>query len=94
LKVKEFRDAEFRVLDAREGKGKMTGGVIWICENDVTKDTFECTMKVTMAERQRMFRNKEDYIDKLLTVRFFDRTDDKLPRFPVGIVFRDAKDLP
>jgi len=94
LKVKEFRDAEFRVLKARDGKGKMAGCVIWICHNDVTKDTFECTMKVTMAERQRMFNNKEDYIGRLLTVRFFDRTDGALPRFPVGIVFRDAIDLP
>jgi len=94
LKVKEFQDAEFRVLDAREGKGKMKGGVIWVCRNDVSEDTFECTMKITMAERQRMFRNKEDYIGRLLTVRFFDRTDDKMPRFPVGIVFRDTRDLP
>lgn len=94
LKVKEFRDGEFRVLSAREGRGKMEGGVIWVCQNDVNDKTFECTMKIPLAERQRMFANKEDFIGKLLTVRYFDRTDDLKPRFPVGIVFRDKADLP
>ena len=94
LKVKEFQDAEFRVLDARDGKGKMEGGVIWICKNDVSKETFECTMKTTIAERQRMFEERDQYIGKMLTCRFFDFTDDGIPRFPVGIVFRDSRDLP
>ena len=29
------------------------------------------------------------YIGKKLTVRFQELTDDKVPRFPVGITFRD-----
>jgi len=91
LKVKEFQDAEFRVLSARDGKGKMEGGVIWTCQ--AGGNTFECTMKVTMEERQRMYASRAKYIGKDLTVRFFDRTDDGIPRFPVGIVFRDEKDL-
>lgn len=94
LKVKEFQDGEFKVVGAREGRGKMEGGIIWICESEFDKLTFECTMKVSMAERQRFFLERNKYIGKPLTVRFFDRTDDGLPRFPVGIVFRDANDLP
>lgn len=92
LKVKEFQDAEFRVLSARDGKGKMEGGVIWTCVVN-GHNTFECTMKVTMEERPRMYKNRDKYIGRDLTVRFFDRTDDGIPRFPVGIVFRDEKDL-
>lgn len=91
LKVKEFHDAEFLVVGAREGKGKMEGGVIWTCQ--AGSNTFECTMKVTMEERQRMYTNRAKYMKKLLTVRYFDFTDDGIPRFPVGIVFRDEKDL-
>ena len=93
LKVKEFQDAEFKVVSARDGKGKMAGGVIWTCKNDLTDGFFECTMKVTMDERKRFFRESKKYLGKLLTIRFFDRTDDSLPRFPVGIVFRDARDM-
>lgn len=91
LKVKEFKDAEFVVTGAREGRGKMEGCVIWTC--DSPGGTFECTMKVTMDERRQMYTDRKKYIGKKLTVRFFDLTDDKIPRFPVGIVFRDEKDL-
>jgi len=94
LKVKQFQDSEFRVIDARDGKGKMSGCVVWTCSNDSTSDTFECTMKVPMAERRRMYEERDKYIGQLLTVRFFDRTEDDKPRFPVGIVFRDEIDLP
>jgi DNA ligase-1 len=93
LKVKEFQDAEFKVIGAKEGRGKMEGGIIWICQNDTNDETFDCTMKVTMDERRRMFAQNKKFIGKKLTVRFFDRTDDGVPRFPVGIVFRANEDL-
>lgn len=91
LKVKEFQDAEFLVIDAREGKGKMENAVIWLCQ--VGNLTFECTMKTTMDERRRFYAERKKYIGRLLTCRFFDYTDDGIPRFPVGIVFRAIEDL-
>lgn len=93
LKVKEFQDAEFYVVEANEGKGKMAGCVIWTCMNNTNKLAFSCTMKTTMEERRRMYEERDKYIGEVLTVRFFDRTDDGLPRFPVGIVFRASEDL-
>lgn len=93
LKVKEFQDAEFSVIGAKQGRGKMEGGIIWVCQNDLNQETFDCTMKVTMDERRRMYADREKYIGEKLTVRFFDRTDDAVPRFPVGIVFRANEDL-
>jgi DNA ligase-1 len=94
LKVKSFQDGEFEVIGAEQGVGKMSGCVIFVCKNDLTKGEFRVTMKVPMAVRKAMWENKGRYIGQVLTVRFFDRTEDKIPRFPVGIVFRDAKDLP
>lgn len=91
LKVKEFQDAEFTVIGAREGRGKMKGGIVWKCKSGSLE--FECTMKKTMEERQQMYRDRNQFIGEKLTVRFFDRTDDGLPRFPVGIVFRANEDL-
>jgi ATP-dependent DNA ligase len=93
LKVKRFQDEEFVVVDAKDGEGKMEGCVIWICKNDLTDETFECSMKATMDERRRMYAQRDSYFGKKLTVRFFDRTDAQKPRFPVGVVFRDTKDL-
>lgn len=94
LKVKKFQDAEFTVVAARGGRGKMEGCVVWVCRNDVTDGTFECSMKATMEERRQFYLDRDEYIGKPLTIRFFDRTDDQIPRFPVGVVFRDTKDLP
>lgn len=94
LKVKEFQDDEFKVVGAEQGVGKMAGCVIFTCRNNLTSDTFQCTMKVPMAVRKAMWEKRSQYIGHMLTVRFFDRTEDKIPRFPVGIVFRDVKDLP
>jgi hypothetical protein len=75
----------------------MAGKVVWVCRNNIialSDNTFECSMKVSMEEREEMFKNRAAYLGKKLTVRFFDRTDEGTPRFPVGIVFRDEKDLP
>ena len=94
LKVKKFQDSEFLVTDARDGRGKMAGKVVWVCKNNTSEQTFECSMKVSMEEREAMFKNRKSFIGRQLTVRHFDLTDDGLPRFPVGIVFRDKKDLP
>jgi DNA ligase-1 len=94
LKVKKFQDAEFTVIGAREGKGKMEGCVIWVCKNDLTDGTFECSMRASMEDRKAFYEARNDYVGKQLTIIFFDRTEDQIPRFPVGITFRDEKDLP
>ncbi len=94
LKVKTFQDGEFEVVGAREGQGKMAGCVVWLCRNDLTDATFECSHACTMEERARYFQEHAQYVGRKLTVKFFDRTEDKLPRFPVGKLFRPIEDLP
>lgn len=91
LKVKSFQDAEFKVVDAEEGVGKMKGCVVFICETKKHRP-FKCTMKVPMEERARMYKERKKYIGEELTVRFFELTDDGIPRFPVGVVFRTEED--
>jgi DNA ligase 1 len=93
MKVKTFQDAEFVVEGVRDGVGKFEGCAVFLCKNDLNDLTFECTCAVPMEEKQRQFQNKHKYIGQRLTVKFFDRTDDNLPRFPVGKMFRDTKDL-
>jgi DNA ligase-1 len=36
-----------------------------------------------------LFQNGSEYVGKKLTIRFQELTDEGLPRFPVGIAFRD-----
>jgi DNA ligase-1 len=89
LKVKEFQDSEFEIVDVVEGEGKMLGHGIFVCKNDLSEATFKATPKMTMEERAEIFQNKETYIGKLVTVKYFDRTEDQIPRFPVALAVRD-----
>jgi DNA ligase-1 len=89
LKVKEFQDAEFKVVDVIEGVGKMVGCAIFICQNDINGSTFKAVPKMTMEQRADIYRNKDKFIGYDVTVKFFDRTEDGVPRFPVAIAVRD-----
>lgn len=94
LKVKSFQDAEFEVVGCTQGVGKMAGCAIWVCRNDKSDSTFQVTNKATMAMRQAMWKDRDSYVGQRLTVRFFDRTEDGMPRFPVGVAFRGEEDQP
>ena len=102
-KFKTFQDEEFEVVGFKEGEGQEAGCVLWICNansdanSDATSDansctndkTFACRPRGTREDRIELFKNGSQYIGKKLTVRFQELTDDKIPRFPVGIAFRD-----
>lgn len=90
--MKVFQDAEFKVVDVIEGVGKMAGCAVFVCKT-VQEKTFNTAMKATMEERRKMYTERKKYIGKQLTVRFFEWTDDQIPRFPLGVCFRGYKDL-
>jgi len=87
-KYKEFQDGEYEVVDFKEGEGLETGCVVWVCKLDGDK-VFHCRPRGTREERAELYKNGKKYVGKKLTVRFQELTDDKVPRFPVGIAFRD-----
>ena len=45
-------------------------------------------MKFSHKEREEMLTNKSDYIGMIAEIRFFEYTDDGIPRFPVCYGFR------
>jgi DNA ligase-1 len=87
-KYKCFEDGEYKVIGCEDGKGLEEGCVIWKC---VTPDgkVFACRPRGTREDRQDMYLNSEKYMGKMLTVRYQELTDTGVPRFPVGISFRD-----
>ena len=87
-KVKTFEDDEFEIVGFTQGTGGEAGCVIWICKTKDGKE-FNVRPRGTREERQEYFRNGNDYIGKMLTVRYQELTDDGIPRFPVGISIRD-----
>ena len=88
LKRKDFDTDEFRIVGAKPGKGAHEGAVVWDLETP-TGSRFHATMKTTLDERRQMFKNKDRYIGKMLTVQFQGKSKDGIPRFPVGISIRD-----
>lgn len=87
-KYKEFLDAEYEVTDYKEGEGLESGCVIWMCKTP-RGQVFACRPRGTREERIDYFVNGRSFIGKKLTVRFQELTDEGIPRFPVGIAFRD-----
>jgi len=86
-KYKEFFDMECEIVGYKEGEGLDAGCVVWICMVD--KKTFACRPRGTREERQELFKTGEDYVGRMLTVRYQEKTDEGLLRFPVGIAIRD-----
>jgi len=87
-KFKEFFDQEFEIVGYEEGNGNAKGTVIWICMTE-NGDLFSAQPKGTVAERTEYFKNGDDYIGATLTVRYFEMTDDGVPRFPKGVAIRN-----
>lgn len=88
LKYKMFQDDEYKVVGFSQGTGVEEGCVIWEC---VTKEgtKFMCRPQGTREERIELFSNGKRYIGKQLIVKYQELTDDGVPRFPVGLGFRD-----
>jgi len=90
LKVKTFMDAEFCIVDVREGRGTFKGMAIFAC---LTKDgnEFEVTAPGTHDEKRYAWEHRAECIGKMLTVKFqfMTKTDFPVPFLPVAIRVRD-----
>jgi DNA ligase-1 len=88
LKVKQFVDEEFLIVGAEENKGRQKGQCTFICKTADGKE-FKAKPMGTDETRRAYWENKDKYIGKHLTVRYFERTEGGVPRFPVGVEVRD-----
>jgi hypothetical protein len=89
LKVKNFIDGEFKVVACKEGRATFAGMAIFEC---VTEEgyPFEATAPGTHDEKRAFYVNRQDYIGKMLTVKYvgLTRTDKPVPYQPVALRFR------
>lgn len=98
LKVKKFKDAEFKVLEV------VTGTIRMINSHTNLEESVECVTAVvfenkglrvkvgsgfTMKQRRDYFDDPEIIINKLITVKYFEETPDGSLRFPIFIGIRD-----
>ena len=96
LKYKEFKDGEYRIIGVTEGVGNRAGGAGNVtCEKldktpflDGTK-TFDSNIKGTREFCKEMLLKKDDYICKIVTIKYFNLTPDGKPRFPYFMGLRE-----
>jgi DNA ligase-1 len=88
-KYKEFQEEEFKIIGYDQGTGRDEGTVIWLCETELGKP-FSVRPRGTMELRKEWYKNGPRYVGKKLTVIFQERSEQGVPRFPVGKAVRDG----
>jgi len=80
LKYKEFVDIACTIVNVEPSEKKPEQGQ-FVVEFD--GKTFGCGMKFSHKEREAMLILKEQYIGQTAEIRFFELSEDGVPRFPV-----------
>ena len=89
LKVKIMQDDEFKIVGIKVGsKGSMAGKAVFTCELP-GGNTFDCKMKGKMDDLKKYADNPDLVIGRMITVQYQDYTTYGVPRFPVGLRFRE-----
>lgn len=86
LKYKDFQDLACTIVNVEPSEKRPEQG-IFICTLEDGR-TFGCGMKFSHAERAEMLSNKSEYIGQVAEVRFFEYSDEGIPRFPVACGIR------
>jgi DNA ligase-1 len=89
LKIKQFMDEEFRVVNVEEGRGKLAGHGIFVCKTE-TGEEFRAKMMGDTSELKKYWDQPKLAVGRFLTVKFQGYTKkNNVPRFPVAMRFRD-----
>lgn len=84
-KAKPFQDDEFEITGFTEGRGKLAGKLgTFVCKTKKGA-SFDAPMNGEQATLERLFKEGNANVGKLLTIRFQGYTGkNKVPRFPKG----------
>jgi hypothetical protein len=95
---KDMLEDEAEIVGVYEGKGTQEGAIMFEVKNkhkipETGKrseiNTFKVGLKGTVKARQKMMKDAESYIGKLITYSYQNLTAYGVPRFPVGKAIRD-----
>lgn len=87
LKLKQFMDDEFTVIDVLKSKD---GWGILVCQLP-NGDTFKASAPGTVYEKEYVLRNKDKYIGKRVTIEFAEYTSDGKPFQPIATHWESVK---
>ncbi len=82
LKRKDFIDEEAKVIKIEEGKGNWAG-YAKVFTLELNGKQFHSGVRGSQEYLKEVLENKQDYIEKSATLRYFRLTDDDIPYLPV-----------
>lgn len=85
LKYKDFQDIACKIIDITPADSRPTWGVPTL---EWKGKTFQAGMKYSHADREDFLTNKKKYIGKTAEIRYFETSEDGIPRFPVMVGIR------
>ena len=97
LKMKNFEDAEFKIVGATDAGGGHSGAIMWTCETtdeNGNEVQFQVTPMGTIADRRKLFQEYEkdpsQFIGKEMTVRYMGlNPKTNIPNIAKGVAIRD-----
>jgi len=87
LKYKDFQDINVTIKDVIPMEARPSQG-IFLCELPDGR-TFKATPKCSVTQKEAILNNRQKLQGTEVEIRFFELTDDGIPRFPVAIVDLD-----
>lgn len=90
-KVKVMQDAEFKIKDVEHGKGRMADCAIFVCQvkPDDPDKVFRVKMMGSLDNLAEIYKNREQYVGKDLTVKYQKLSAEGIPVFPIGVRIRE-----
>lgn len=85
LKRKDFLDIAAKIVDVEPAEQRPEWGVPVL---EFEGKRFRAGMKFSHEERKEFLLNKNNYIGQTAEIRFFEYSDEGIPRFPVCVGFR------
>ena len=90
LKLKSMEDSEFLIVGVKEGKGTLEGHGIFVCVTPAGVK-FRVKMRGPLSALKEVWESKHQYVNRMLTVQYFEMTPEGKPRHPVGLRLRDPE---
>ncbi len=89
MKIKNFIDAEFEIIDIIP-KPHEPSSALFICRNDINDTTFKVNPMGTLSKRKEYLANKDKYIGKKATIKYYERSGVKdVPLHASLVTIRD-----
>lgn len=91
-KFKYFKDEEYEIIGCKVDKGVSKEHFVWLLKTEEGNE-FSAKPMGTKEQKLEWFKNQKLYIGKFLTVKFQEKTEENVPRFPIAKHFRSAKGM-